>query len=98
VIAVKQNVVNKISQRSITTNGRPSLLSDLVVDIDEADVIGDDLEYSNEAYSWYRLIPRGLGIQNDTSSFLLAPVVPLDEYAEVWGNKSLIYRVQLFPC
>lgn len=92
----KNNLEKKIKQRSIL-NGRPSYISDLVIDIDESDVISDNLDYSDEAYSWYRLIPRGLGVQEDMSSFLLAPVIPLDEYAEVWGNKTFTMEYNYSP-
>lgn len=78
-------------------NGRPSLISDLVIDIDELDVISDSLKYSNEAYSWYRIIPRGLGITNDTTSFALASIVSFDEYAEVFGNKAFEIEYNYCP-
>jgi len=72
--------------------GRPSALSEIVIDIDESQVIDDNLEYHNEAYSWYRIVPRGLGNISNLASFNLAPIVPLDEYAQVWGNK--MYTVE----
>lgn len=78
-------------------SGRPSLISDLVIDIDESDVISDSLKYSNEAYSWYRIIPRGLGITNDTTSFALASIVSFDEYAEVFGNKAFEIEYNYCP-
>jgi len=93
---VKKNAENRIKQR-LLAQGRNSLISDYVIDIDESDVIRDSFVYSNEIYSWYRLIPRGLGVQNDISSFLLAPVVPLDEYAEVWGNKTYTQEYNYCP-
>ena len=63
-------------------------ISELVIDIEEVDVLSDSLVYHDEAYSWYRLIPRGLGEISQLASFQLAPVVSFDEYAEVWGNKT----------
>jgi len=71
-----------------TRLGRESLISDLVIDIKEQDIINDSLSYSNDAYSWYRIIPRGLGVRSELSSFMLASIVVFDEYAEVFGNKS----------
>src|SRR5690606_9191839 len=77
-------------ERRLNLTGRPSGISDLVIDIDDVDVYSEpDLMYHDEAYSWYRIIPRGLGIIDESTSFLLAPIVPFDEYAEVWGNKTL---------
>lgn len=80
------------------TGSRPgSSISSLVIDIDETDVISDSLNYSNEVYSWYRVVPRGFGVSTDISSFLLAPVIPLDEYAEIWGNKTYTLEYNYCP-
>lgn len=93
------NIKKKIQiERSGLTIGRTSELSDLVIDIDDSDVLAEpDLGYHDEAYSWYRIIPRGLGIADEMSSFLLAPVVPFDEYAEVWGNRTYTMEYQYAP-
>ncbi len=93
---VKKSVANKAKQRSIL-NGRPAYISDLVIDIDEVDVLSEDLDYSDEAYTWYRIIPRGLGVQDDLTSFLLSPIVPLDEYAEIWGNRAYSMEYNYSP-
>lgn len=87
--------INTKSPREL--NGRPGDLSDLVIDIDDSIVESESLIYSDEVYSWYRLIPRGLGVQDDSSLFLLAAVVPLDEYAKVWGNKALNIEYNYSP-
>lgn len=85
-------------ERRLALTGRASGLSDLVIDIDDVDVLSEpELTYHDESYSWYRLIPRGLGIVDEAASFQLAPVVPFDEYAEVWGNRMLTMEYQYAP-
>lgn len=94
---VKQKQKKKAKQR-LVPSGRPSTLSSLVIDIDDVDVLGEpQLSYHNEAYAWYRVIPRGLGIVDEASAFLLAPIVPFDEYAEVFGNKTLSLEYNYSP-
>lgn len=68
--------------------GRESTLSNLVIDIEDIDVLSEQFIYHNEAYSWYQVTPRGLGLNDESSKFLLAPIVPFDEYAKIWGNRS----------
>lgn len=84
-------------QYSASDQKRESLISDLVIDIDEIDVITDQLSYHSEAYSWYRVIPRGLGVMDEEAEFLLAPAVPFDEYAKVFGNKSFEIEYNYAP-
>jgi len=76
---------------------RVSKLSPLVIDIDEIDVITDQLSYHEESYSWYRVIPRGLGILDEEAEFILAPAVPFDRYAEVFGNKAFEIEYNYAP-
>lgn len=73
---------------AIKVEKRESTLGELVIDIDDIDVITDQLSYHTEAYSWYRVIPRGLGVLDEEAEFLFAPAVPFDRYAEVFGNKA----------
>lgn len=78
-----------LNKKNLTEpKSRQAYPSDLVIEIDEVDIISDSFTYHDEAYSWYRLIPRGLGVISDLASFQLAPVVSFDEYALVWGNKT----------
>lgn len=63
-------------------------ISDLVLDIEEEDVDGENFEYDTEVYSWYRLTPQGLFWGNGQQMALaFIPAVPFDEYAEVWGSR-----------
>lgn len=92
-----EKVKNKIAGRVLNT--RLSTLSDLVIDIDDNDVLSEpQFMYQNdEAYSWYRIIPRGLGILPDAAMLILAPVMTFDEYAEVWGNKTFSIEYNYCP-
>ncbi len=77
---------------------RGAILSPLVIDIDGSEVLSEpNFSYHHQAYSWYRLIPRGLGVQDEISNFLLAPIVPFDEYAEVFGNQTLTLEYNYSP-
>lgn len=80
---IRQRIEDERSQ-----SGREAILSDMVIDIDDVNVIGDQLTYHNEAYAWYRIIPRGLGVVDEESEFLFAPAVAFDQYAKIFGNKS----------
>ncbi len=90
-----QKQIEKIS-KTIGVN-RNSHFSDLVIDIEEIEVESEQLTTHSEAYSWYRVIPRGLGPLDDITSFQLAPVVPFDEYAEIWGNKTFSIEYNYAP-
>lgn len=93
------NSIRKQQEENKNSNlGRESSLSDLVIDIDDVDVLGEpQLSYHNEAYSWYQVTPRGVGLTDENAKFLLAPVVPFDEYAKVWGNKSYNIEYNYVP-
>jgi len=92
----RDQIDKKITTRA--NNGRPTSLSNLVIDIDEAEVMQDNLTYHKEAYSWYRVVPKGLGINyNTTGSFKFAPVVALDEYAKMFGNKMYTIECNYSP-
>lgn len=95
---------NRYSQKNIdedlslrANNGRPSSLSDLVIDIDESEVISDSFTYSEQRYSWYRVIPKGLGIKTNQESLLLLPIAVIEEYAEIWGNKQYTIEYNYTP-
>lgn len=92
---LKSKIADDIRDRSISF--RQSHLSDMVIDIEDEDVLTEQFVYHDEAYSWYRLIPRGLGIPDEQSRFILAPIIPFDEYAEVWGNKMMTMEYNYSP-
>lgn len=95
---IKKKVKDKIKLGRIL-DIRPSSLSELVIDIEDNEVLNEpQFVYQNdEAYSWYRIIPQGLGNLPDTAKFILAPVVPFDEYAEIWGNKTCSVEYNYCP-
>lgn len=68
----------------------------LVVDIEEEDVISDNLSYHEEAYSWYRIFPAGLGLKPD-QALTYIPIVAFDEYGEVWGSRQLSVTSNYLP-
>lgn len=91
------NVRREVEKR-LSTTGRAAFLSNTVIDIDDIDVMGEpSLEYHEEAYSWYRVIPRGLGVIDENSAFQLAPIVPFDEFAEIWGNRTMTMEYNYAP-
>lgn len=96
--ALEAKIARNATARLAATGTRPAALSDLVIDIAGKDVLGEpQFTYHQEAYSWYRLIPRGLGVLNELASFLFAPIVPFDEYAKVWGNQTLMMEYNYSP-
>lgn len=73
-------------------------ISDLVIDIDDSEVLGEpNLFYHEEVFSWYRVIPRGYNLFEESAEFQLAPAVAFDEYAEIWGNKALQIEYNYLP-
>lgn len=70
---------------------------DLVIEIDDSSVIGEPtLTYHDEVYSWYRLIPRGTGL-NDQTLFTLTPIITLDLYGEVFGSRAFSLEYNYCP-
>lgn len=68
-----------------------SYISNYVLDIESDQVITDNLIMDDsEAYSWYRLIPKG-NFFGDSESISLAyfPAIYFEEYAKIWGSKPL---------
>lgn len=90
---IRQDQVDRNASR-IANRGRVSSLSEFVIDIDESEVLSDNLTYHQEVYSWYRVEPINL---RDSFLGLFAPVVPLDEYASVWGNRMFTYSLNYVP-
>jgi hypothetical protein len=100
--AVYDNVLTEDQQSSVNVGGqifaRPnSDISSVIITVNEQDLKGEPkFEYDQTAYSWYRIVPRGLGL-DDAALFRLAAVVALDEYAKVWGNKTLSIEYNYCP-
>lgn len=92
-----RGVENRFKLHLQETFGRNSLVSSLVIDINEEDVLSEPgFQYDQTAYSWYRLIPRGFGLDEGTL-FRLSAVVALDEYAKIWGSKTFSLEYNYCP-
>lgn len=76
---------------------RKSTLSNYCIDIDDSQVLSHQLSFHREAYSWYRLIPRGLGTLDEGLEFALTPIVAFDEYAQIWGSKTMSIESNYTP-
>jgi len=62
-------------------------LSNLTIDIDESQVLSCSLNWHKEVYTWYTLSPTCMPTLNDKMKGVYVPLVLLDEYAEIWGNR-----------
>jgi len=63
----------------------------IVKNIQENDVLSADLDwYSGTVYSWYQLLPKGIGLSGQEVMFTYIKAVFFEEYAEIWGSKSNI--------
>lgn len=73
-----------------------NLQSLAVIEIDDSQVLSDNLSYHDEVYSWFRIVPRGLGL-NDQTLFTLTPIITLDDYGEVFGSRPLSVEYNYCP-
>ena len=56
---------------------------------------GYDLSYDTRSYSWYQLrVMDNHAGQRNTTSLAFVPIVYLDDYAEVFGNKKMSFTDQ----
>ena len=95
---LKKKISKEIKRRLLPDQSfRESSLSNFVIDIDDSEVLSHSLQYHKEAYSWYRTIPIGLGVLDEDTQFLLAPIVSFDEYAEIWGSKTFSMEYNYTP-
>lgn len=96
---LKQKLRDRIERERSPSNAnnRDNPFSELVITVSDSEVLSDDLGYHPEAYSWYRLVPKGYGLLTDLLEFRMAPAVPFDEYAKVWGNKPLMVESNYLP-
>jgi len=59
-----------------------------IININSDDVIREDLQFSNEAYAWYKITDKG-NFAGNTVSLGHVPSLYFDEYAQIFGNKLL---------
>lgn len=70
----------------------------IILDIEEGDLISDNLNFSTEAYSWYRLNLQNLLSGNDANmSFAYLKAVYFNEYADIYGSKPLDISTSYIP-
>lgn len=60
----------------------------LIINIGEEDVDNDQLDFSNEAYSWYQVTDRG-NFAGASITLGHVPALYFDEIAQVFGNRRL---------
>lgn len=95
---LKKKIDSKIQQRlKGDVTDRTTSLSNFVIDIDDSEVLSESLQYHGDAYSWYRTIPIGLGALDETTQFLLSPIIAFDRYAEIWGSKTFSLEYNYTP-
>lgn len=69
--------------------------SNFCINIFEQDVYTENLQFTNEIYTWYKLNPTGSIIDSTAGqSLAFFPAVMLPEYMEVWGSKVLDVATQ----
>lgn len=68
-----------------------SFITNKCINIFEEDILSDQLSYSNEVYTWYKMNPyNSIFANDDNQSFLIMfPAVMFPEYMDIWGSKIL---------
>lgn len=86
-----------IARRNLEILSQKYTLSNYCIDIGDDEVLSQQLAYHEEAYSWYRLIQNGFGNLDESLQFLLTPIVAFDQYAEIWGSRTLSIESNYTP-
>lgn len=87
-IVVRQPPFNKDAILGAYKNGQ-------YVTITSGNLQGYDLFYDTRSYSWYQLrVMDNHAGQRNTTSLAFVPIVYLDDYAEVFGNKKMSFTDQ----
>lgn len=87
-IVVRQPPFNKDAILGAYKNGQ-------YVTITSGNLQGYDLSYDTISYSWYQLrVMDNHAGQRNTTSLAFVPIVYLDDYAEVFGNKKMSFTDQ----
>ncbi len=97
--------VNKIksnpNQNAINTfsNQETDITQSLIIEIEDSDVLSDNLSYSQEAYSWYKLFPQNLvgGTGDNDMALAYLKAVYFEEYADIYGSKPLDITTNYLP-
>lgn len=87
-VVVRQPPFNKDAILGAYKNGQ-------YVTIASDNLQGYDLSYDTRSYSWYQLrVMDNHAGQRNTTSLAFVPIVYLDDYAEVFGNKKMSFTDQ----
>lgn len=87
-IVVRQPPFNKDAIMGAYKNGQ-------YVTISSDNLQGYDLSYDTRSYSWYQLkVINNHAGQTNTTSLAFVPIVYLNDYAEVFGNKKMSFTDQ----
>lgn len=71
----------------------------LLIDIDDADIVSENLSFPQQGYAWYHISPRNLiqGPNADQLAFAYIKAVFFEEYAEIYGSKALDISSNYIP-
>ncbi len=80
-------------------NQEANIKQSLIIEIDDSDIQSENLVYSQEAYSWYKLFPQNLIGGNGDNDMALAylKAVYFEEYADIYGSKPLDITTNYLP-
>ena len=78
-------------------NGVKVSTNPIIIDLYDDDIIGEDITYGGEAFSWYRLIPQGSFPGGDEMAFAYLRAIYLKEYADVFGSKPFDVATNYIP-
>ena len=86
------------NQKRATGTLEEDIEFDLILTINESDIITDSLQFSQDVYSWYRIIPQNLiGPSANTVATALAKAVYFKQYADIWGARPLEMITNYIP-
>lgn len=72
-----------------------SFKNNFCLNVFDHDVVNDDLQFTNEIFTWFKLTPEGSIIDTTGGqSLIYLPAVMLPEYMEIWGSKVLDVTTQ----
>lgn len=87
-LVVRQPPFNKDAILGAYKNGQ-------YITVKSENMHGYDLSYDTRSYSWYQLkVMSNHAGQTNTTSLAFVPIVYLNEYAEVFGNKKMSFTDQ----
>ena len=96
--SVEKDELNIKLDKKNKSDTTKDISSNLIIDIEEIDVISDNLTFSQETYSWYRLQLQNLiGGADNSMAFAYLKAVYFKEYADIFGSKPLDVTTNYIP-